>query len=185
MFNQLEQFDPKLTKLIGWIVTMLSLIICALVLPARFPGMTLMGLSPNWLLIWLVAWSINRPVLITIMAGVALGLLQDAMTIPSDVSLAPTHAIGMAIAGGLTSLLQKQRYIQEDFISIALIVFGMAVISETAIAVQLTLLGHDLTTVWTLQQRIALSSAILSSLWSPVLHFPMSRWWRWLEHIDN
>lgn len=180
-----NRFDARLTKLFGLVITLVSLLICALALPTRWPGMTLMGIAPNWLLIWLVAWSIKRPVIIAVMAGVALGFLQDAMTIPKDAILAPTHAIGMAIAGGVTALLQKQRYIQEDFISVSLIVFGMSVISETAIAVQLTIAGRNIDTVWALQQRIALSSAILSSLWSPVLHFPMSRLWQWLEQADE
>jgi rod shape-determining protein MreD len=100
-------------------------------------------------------------------------------------SIAPTHALGLAIAGGLTSLLQKQRYVQEDFISIALIVFGMAVIVETMHAVQLTAMGSGMDNVWVLQQRIALSSAILSSLWSPVIYFPLSRWWRSLERKED
>jgi hypothetical protein len=39
--------------------------------------------------------------------------------------------------------------------------------------------------VWTLQQRIALSSAILSSLWSPAIYFPLSRWWRSLEKQED
>ena len=70
---------------------------------------------------------------------------------------------------------------QEDFISIALIVFGMAVIVETMHALQLTVMGTAISNVWNLQQRIALSSAILSSLWSPAIYFPLSRWWRSLE----
>ncbi|GBO56522.1 rod shape-determining protein MreD [Pseudanabaena sp. lw0831] len=150
----------------------------------RFPGMTLMGIAPNWLLIWLVAWSVNRPVLLSVMVGIALGFIQDGMTF-SGMIIAPTHALGLAIAGGLTSLLQKQRYVQEDFISIALIVFGMAVIVETIHAVQLTVMGAGMDNVWTLQQRIALSSAILSSLWSPVIYFPLSRWWRSLEKQED
>jgi len=161
--------------IVGWFVRIFSLGLCALALYTRFPFMTLLGLSPNWLLIWLVVWSINRPVILAATAGVSLGLIQDAMTIPSDSGSAPTHIMGMAIAGALTALLQKERYIQEDFISIALIVFGMTVISETAIALQLTFSGQDIAQVWELQQRITLASAILSSLWSPVLHFPLSR----------
>jgi len=39
-------------------------------------------------------------------------------------------------SGILTARLQKQRYIQEDFISVALIVFGMAVLAETVTALQ-------------------------------------------------
>lgn len=143
-----------------------------------------MGIAPNWLLIWLVAWSVNRPVLLSVMVGVALGFIQDGMTF-SGMSVTPTHALGLAIAGGLTSLLQKQRYMQEDFISIALIVFGMAVIVETMHAVQLTALRINIDNVWILQQRIALSSAILSSLWSPVIYFPLSRWWRSLERKED
>jgi rod shape-determining protein MreD len=47
----------------------------------------------------------------------------------------------MALVAVLTALLQKQRYVQEDFMSLALIVFGMSVVSETAIALQMTVLG--------------------------------------------
>ncbi len=171
-------------KLLNWAVTIGSVLVCILAMYTRFAGMTLMGLAPNWLLIWLVAWSVNRPVFLAVMTGIALGLVQDGMTIV-DMRAAPTHALGLAIAGGLTSLLQKQKYVQEDFISIALIVFGMSVIVETMHAVQLTFMGSAMNNVWTLQQRIALSSAILSSLWSPVIYFPLSLWWRSLEKKED
>ncbi|MEY3305856.1 MAG: rod shape-determining protein MreD [Pseudanabaena sp.] len=171
-------------KFLNWAVTIGSLLICILAMYTRFPGMTLMGITPNWLLIWLVTWSVNRPVFLSVMAGVAIGFIQDGMTFV-DMHVSPTHALGLAITGGLTSLLQKQRYMQEDFISIALIVFGMAVIVETMHAVQLTTMGADMDNVWTLQQRIALSSAILSSLWSPAIYFPLSRWWRSLEKQED
>lgn len=172
------------TKLLNWSVTIGSLLICILAMYTRFPGMTLMGIAPNWLLIWLVAWSVNRPVFLAVMVGISLGLIQDGMTIAS-MGAAPTHALGLAIAGGVTSLLQKQKYMQEDFISIALIVFGMAVIVETMHAVQLTFMGTRMENIWTLQQRIALSSAILSSLWSPAIYFPLSRWWRSLARNED
>jgi len=171
-------------KFLNWAVTIGSILVCTLAMYTRFPGMTLMGIAPNWLLIWLVTWSVNRPVFLSVMAGVALGLLQDGMTF-ADIKNTPTHTLGLAIAGGITALLQKQRYIQEDFISIALIVFGMAVIVETMHAVQLTFMGAGMDNVWTLQQRIALSSAILSSLWSPAIYFPLSRWWRSLERQED
>jgi len=171
-------------KFLNWSVTIGSLIICILAMYTRIPGMSLMGLAPNWLLIWLVAWSVNRPLFLSAIAGIALGFVQDSMTF-ADTITAPTHALGLAIAGGLTSLLQKQRYMQEDFISIALIVFGMAVIVETMHAIQLTVMGANIDNVWNLQQRIALSSAILSSLWSPVIYFPLSRWWRSMERAKE
>ncbi len=172
------------TKLLNWVVTVGSLLICILAMYTRFPGMTLMGISPNWLLIWLVAWSVNRPVVLSVMVGLALGMVQDGMTFV-DMSAAPTHSLGLAIAGGITALLQKQKYMQEDFISIALIVFGMAVIVETMHAVQLTFVKARMDNIWILQQRIALSSAILSSLWSPAIYFPLSRWWRSLERKED
>jgi rod shape-determining protein MreD len=171
-------------KLLNWVVTIASLFLCILAMYTRFPGMTLMGISPNWLLIWLVAWSVNRPVFLSVMVGISLGIVQDGMTF-ADVRIAPTHVLGLAIAGGITSLLQKQRYMQEDFISIALIVFGMAVIVETMHAVQLTVMGAKIANVWALHQLIALSSAILSSLWSPVIYFPLSRWWRSMDRQED
>lgn len=170
-----QELESKFGVIAIGFINILSLGFCALALYARFPFMTLLGLSPNWLLIWLVIWSINRPVILAVVAGISLGLIQDAMTIPAGITMAPTHVLGMAIAGGLTALLQKERYIQENFISTALIVFGMTVITETVIAVQLTLLGQNISEIWQLQQRIALATAILSSLWSPILHFPLAR----------
>ncbi|AFY70495.1 rod shape-determining protein MreD [Thalassoporum mexicanum PCC 7367] len=181
MLRTLEKLNPRLLRPIGWLVTLGSLFLCLLLMPLRLPGFTLFDLAPNWLLIWLVTWSINKPVVVAAIAGVSVGLLQDAMTIPGDISLAPTRAISMALVAILTALLQKQRYVQEDFVSIALIVFGMSVVSETAIALQLTVLGRDLSQVWLMQQRITLTTAVLNSLWSPALYFPLSRWWRWLE----
>jgi rod shape-determining protein MreD len=113
-------------------------------------------------------------------AGLALGWIQDGMTSPH-----PTHAISLAIIGVLTALLQKQRYIKEDFISIALIVFGMAILAETITAMQFSLTGfgnpvvanRSLAEIWVYHQRIALSSAILSSLWAPAVYYPLNRWW--------
>jgi len=67
-------------------------------------------------------------------AGLALGLLRW-----HDVTH-PTHALSLALVGILTARLQKQRYIQEDFISVALIVFGMAVLAETVTALQFSFL---------------------------------------------
>jgi rod shape-determining protein MreD len=164
---------PLSRPVLNGAVTVGSVLLCLLVLPMRLPGMELAGISPNWLLIWVVAWSVKRVVWQGAMAGLILGLLQDGMTSPE-----PTHAIGLMIVGALTAKIQKQRYVQEDFISVALIVFLMAVISETVTALQFTFLGgRSLAEIWTYHQYIALSSAILSSLWAPVVYFPLNRWW--------
>ncbi|MEN9202172.1 MAG: rod shape-determining protein MreD [Thermostichus sp. DG_1_6_bins_120] len=174
----------------------------------RGPGLELAGLTPDWPLIWVVCWSVRRNPWQGAVAGITLGLLQDALTSPH-----PTHALGLAVVGILTARLQKQRYIQEDFISVALIVFGMVVIAETLMALQWMLLttwqgsdGMNLTemetfvdelwnpiqpsstlsgdgtrsleSIWWNHQRNALTSAILSSLWAPALYLPLSHWWQ-------
>ncbi len=153
--------------------------ICILLLPSRFPGTTLMGYGTNWLLIWLVGWSLHRPVPIAVGAGICLGLLQDSLVLPPDAGIFPSHSLGLALSGGLTAMLQKQRYMQEDFISVALIVFGMAVITETVNALQRSFIGMEVVQVWSDHQRIALSSAVLTSLWSPACYFPLSQLRHW------
>jgi len=121
-----------------------------------------------------------------ILAGLVLGWLQDGMT-----AAHPTHALSLMIVGALTARLQKQRYIQEDFISIALIVFGMAVLAETIIAVQFSVqtfgsaIGWDLGNIWLYHQQIALASAILSSLWAPAVYYPLNRWWEQIAAIEQ
>lgn len=164
----------------NWVVTIGSVYLCLLVLHTRLPGMNILGIGPNWLLIWVVAWSISRTPFEGAIAGIVLGLLQDSHTAPF-----PTHAVGLAVAGILTALLHRRRLIEEDLISVALIVFGLAVITETAMALQLTFqlisgnspLYADLGSIWQHHQRVALSSAILSSLWAPALYYPLKRWW--------
>ena len=154
-----------------------SVTLCLLLLPTRLPGMELLGIGPNWLLIWVVVWSIKRTPVQGAIAGTALGLVQDGMT-----SVYPSHIFSLVLVGMLTALMQKQRYIQEDFISVALIVFGMALLAETAIAIQYCFQGtREMGEVWADYQRIALASAILSSLWAPVLYYPLNRWWEQIK----
>lgn len=176
-------------RILNWSVTIGSVILCALLLLVRLPGMELLGLSPNWLLIWVVAWSVNRTAFQGAIAGIVLGLLQDSMTFPF-----PSHAISLAVVGILTARLKKKRYIQEDFISVALIVFGMAALAETIMALQFTLTdpvfrgdsfaSRSLGEIWTEHQRIALASAILSSLWAPVVYYPLNHWWKKMHLLE-
>ncbi|MEM6450352.1 MAG: rod shape-determining protein MreD [Cyanobacteria bacterium P01_D01_bin.105] len=164
----------------NWLVTIGSVYLCLLILPMRLPGMEILGVGPNWLLIWVVVWSISRTPFEGLVAGITLGLLQDSHT-----ATFPTHALGLAIAGIITAQLHKRRFIEEDLISVALIVFGLAVITETTMALQLSAqlifgdipLYANLETIWQYHQRVALSSAILSSLWAPALYYPLKRWW--------
>lgn len=183
------QSHPYNRLALNWVVTIASVLFCLLVLPARLPGMELNGIAPNWLLIWVVAWSVKRTVLEGALAGLVLGLMQDGMTSPQ-----PTHALSLIVVGVLTAKIQKQRYIQEDFISVALIVFGMAVVAETVTALQFSWQGmwgsksspgfRILIEIWTYHQRVALSSAILSSLWAPAVYYPLNRWWERMNLVE-
>jgi rod shape-determining protein MreD len=178
---QILDRNPSLKRVVGYGLTGLSVLVCLLLLPTRFPGMELAGIGPNWLLVWVVAWSLKRSVWSGMTAGFVLGLLQDAMT-----ENQPTHALSLMAIGFLTSRLQKQRFLQEDFISVALVTFGMAVVAETILALQFSFLGtRTLIDIWKHHQLIALSSAILSSLWAPVLYFPLNQGWRWSGIEDD
>lgn len=177
----ISHLSPWARQVLNWAVTATSVFLCLLVLPTRLPGMELLGIAPNWLLIWVVAWSVKRTAPQGAIAGLALGLIQDGMTAPE-----PSHAVSLAIVGILTARIQKQRYIQEDFISVALIVFGMAVLAEAISAIQFSLQAeHQLSDIWVYHQRIALSSAILSSLWAPVVYYPLNRWWEQMSVLEQ
>ncbi|MBJ7297125.1 MAG: rod shape-determining protein MreD [Nostocales cyanobacterium LE14-WE4] len=177
----LALWHPWWHQFMDRMVIFLTVMLCLLMLPTRLPGMELLGIGPNWLLIWVVAWSVNRSVFSGLLSGVILGLLQDAMTSPD-----PTHALSLGIVGMLTALMQKQRFIQEDFISIALIVFAMAVVADTIFAFQLSWVGNrHAASIWTYYQRATLASAILSSLWAPVVYYPLNRWWQQMKLIRN
>ncbi|MBW4520880.1 MAG: rod shape-determining protein MreD [Scytolyngbya sp. HA4215-MV1] len=179
--KEIERWHPISQVALNWAITAGSVLICLLMLPTRLPGMELAGVSPNWLLIWVVAWSVKRSPFQGAIAGLVLGLIQDGLTSPH-----PTHALSLALVGFFTARLRKQRYIQEDFISVALIVFAMAVVAETVIALQFTLQDkRSLAEIWTYHQFIALSSAILSSLWAPILYFPLKRWWEWVSSLEQ
>ncbi|MBP0021568.1 MAG: rod shape-determining protein MreD [Cyanobacteria bacterium SBLK] len=202
------EVSPRLRQIFDWLIIIGSVLICLLVLPTRLPGTELLGIRPNWLLIWVVVWSVKRTPIQGAIAGIALGLIQDGMTaldgidvidgfdytIPIDpnnpidnVSLSyPSHIWSLTVVGIITGFIDKKRYIQEDFISIALIVFGGAVISETITAVQYSLQGiRNVALVWTEHQRIALSSAVISSLWAPVIYYPLNRWWEFKKEKEQ
>ena len=153
-----------------------SAIFCILLMQVRMPVIEIFDIGPNWVLIWLVTWSIKRPIFHAAITGLVLGLVLDGMS-----GSMPTHVYPLMVVGILTVLLYRLfvKKIQEDFISVALIVFGMAILFETLRALQFGQIGdRNLADLWVYQQQVALSSAILSSLWAPVIHFPLHRWWR-------
>jgi len=79
----------------------------------------------------------------------------------------------------LTARIQKHKYIQEDIVSVALIVFGTAILNETVMAIQYSFWNDRLLiNTWLDHQRIALASAILTSLWAPAVYLPLNFWWQ-------
>jgi rod shape-determining protein MreD len=182
------RMSARSRQFLHFAVTFASVLLCILILPTRMPGMELLGISPNWLLIWVVAWSIKRKrtVLGAASMGLVLGFLQDGMT-----SAHPTHAVSLVAVGVLTVVLLKTwsipaDIVERDPIPIALIVFGMAVVAEAVMGLQFVMMSdRSLMQIWSDHQRVALCSAILSSLWAPVIYFPLNRLWEMTRNLEH
>jgi rod shape-determining protein MreD len=172
-FGQLLMLSPLLTSVT---VTVLSVVLCSLLAFGRLPGMAIAGIGPNWLLVWVVIWSLKRSAWMGAVAGLVLGLIQDGLTTPE-----PTHVWSLVLVGVLTARLEKERFVQEDFITVAMVVFVMTMIGETVMAIQFSLIpqGPSLGEIWSYHPKILLSSAILSSLWAPILYWPLNKVWQW------
>ena len=135
--------------------------------------MELLGITPNWFLIWLITWSVKRNLWPSVTAAIVLGLLQDSLT-----EIYPSHILSLVTVAILTAKTYKQKYIKEDIISMMLIVFGMAIISETITALQYSIKAYQpLLDIWINYQKISLCSAIISSLWTPFIYYPLNYWW--------
>jgi rod shape-determining protein MreD len=168
-----------------------SVLLCMLLLPTRWPGMELLGIAPNWLMLWVVAWSVKRSVWEGAVAGVMLGILHDSLSGSRwpDRLLLPSHVLGLVVVGVLTALLQKQRYIQEELASIALITFFMGFVNEGVTAIQYLLQSQQpvmdfSNPLWQRYQQVAIATAVLGSLWMPVLYLPLNWWWQKVEDAE-
>ncbi len=163
------------------LITTSSVVISCFLMLLRLPGMELLGISPNWLLIWVVAWGMKRRVWQGAIAGIALGYIADGLSVAS-----PSHILSLFSVGVLTASLQKHKYIGEDFISVALIVFFMTIVAETTFAIQYV--GQEiapLDQIWQQYQRITITSAIINSLWSPAFYYPCDRWWSRVRYLEK
>ena len=151
-----------------------SVMVCTMLMLLNIPGLELFGITPNWLLIWVVTWSAKRSVWEAALAGIALGWIHDAIIIS-----VPSHVFSFVVVGVITASLNKQKYLEEDFISVALIVFFMTLIGEIIVAFQY-LRQHfsDFSLILLDYKRIVLTSALITSLWSPLIYFPLNRWWQ-------
>jgi rod shape-determining protein MreD len=159
--------------LLNIVITVASVIFCCLLSLLHLPGMELLGVTPNWLLIWIVTWSIKRSIWYAAIASVALGWIYDGLTVNS-----PSHVLSLVVVGVITASLNKERYTEEDFVSIALIVFIMTIMAETILALQyLWLQIRSFTDIWQDYLRISATSAVITSLWTPAIYIPLHSWW--------
>lgn len=183
--------------LVNAAITGLSAALCLFLLPIRLPGMSLLGIGPNWVLIWVAAWSICRVPWLGALAGCLMGLAQDAVVVASSPSgagvaqeslmtIAPSHAVGLTLAGFVIALFQRRRIIEDDLVALVLLIFGTAILTETVMAGLYIFQDEALeAAVWTHHQRLALSSAILSSLWGPAIYFPLKIWWQAIANVEK
>ena len=147
----------------------------------HIPGIELLQTNPNWLLIWVVSWSLQRSVWQGAIAGLITGWIYDGMTISS-----PSHVVSLVLVGVFTSALQKQKYIGEDFISVALIVFFMTVLAETIFALQYIMQSFlSISEVWQQYQQIVITTAIITSLWSPAFYYPFNFWQERVKQLEK
>ena len=134
--------------------------------------MEILKVGPNWLVIWLVTWSLSHSRLEAIVAAISLGLVLDALT-----SAYPTHLLGLVAVAWLTSQ-DKNHHSSYNIILVMLRVFVLVLLVEGIMAIQYLWLNFSfLDEVWLSYQRIGISSALLSSLWTPFLYYPLHKWW--------
>ncbi|MDJ0903143.1 MAG: rod shape-determining protein MreD [Xenococcus sp. MO_188.B8] len=151
-----------------------SVTLCSMLMLLNFPGMAILGITPNWLLILVIVWSVKRPIWQAAIAGISLGLIYDGITIST-----PSHILSLVIVGVITASLNKQKYLGEDLVSVALIAFFMAIIAETIVALQYIweqILPVD--QIWQDYQRGMIISALINSLWTPAVYFPFNKYWK-------
>lgn len=181
MLPSKRQTSIDIIKIINILFVLASVCLCSILMLIHIPGMELLDTNPNWLLIWVVAWGIKHTVWQGAIAGLILGCIYDGISLSS-----PSHVLGFVMVGTLTSALQKQKYIGEDFISIAFIVFFMTILAESVYAVQYAKV-HFLNPgqVFIKYKQIAIISAIITSLWSPAFYYPFSIWHNKMKQIER
>lgn len=157
-------------EILNILLIVISVAVCSLLMLLDIPGMELLETNPNWLLTWVIAWSLKRTVWQSAIAGLAIGWIYDGIAIG-----VPSHVPSLVLVAVFTASLQKQKYLGEDFISIALVVFFMTFLAEAVYAVQYTIYYLiPLTEAVDKYQHIAIISAIITSIWSPAFYYPFN-----------
>lgn len=169
-----SQRSVDILKIFNILFIFFSVVICSILMLVDIPGIELLETNPNWLLIWLVAWSIKRTIWQGAIAGLVIGWIYDGIGVYS-----PSHVLSFVLVGIFTSGLQKQKYIGEDFISVAFVVFFMTIFAETIFAWQYaTEYLLSISEVMQKYKQIVIISAIITSLWSPAFYYPFNLWYQ-------
>ena len=186
----IANLPPLLRTGLNLSILIASVCLCLLLLPTRLPGMEIIGVGPSWLVMWTIAWSLNRSIWHAATAGIVLGLIQDAMTFPTTATLGtiPTHVLSLTTVGVLTVWLYKRRYLSDTILSVSIATFLLTIVSELTSGLQYLLqmtieqsLAASLDSfsyLWTNQSPVILIAAILSGLWMPILYYPLNLWWQ-------
>jgi rod shape-determining protein MreD len=165
-----KSFD--ILKVVNLLFVTASIAICIILMLVDIPGMELLEVNPNWLLIWVVAWSMNRTLWQSAIAGLIVGCIYDGITLGN-----PSHILSFMVVGVVTSSLKTQKYLGEDFISVAFVVFFMTFLSEAIFAWEYGRLHlMNMTDLLQKYQQVAIISAIITSLWSPAFYYPVNLW---------
>ncbi len=165
-----KTFD--LLSVINLLFVAASITLCTILMVVDIPGMELLEVNPNWLLIWVVAWSLKRTVWHGAIAGIIMGCIYDSITLSN-----PSHVFSFVLVGVITSSLKTQKYLGEDFISVAFVVFFMTIFSEAVFAWQYSRTYFiGIAEAVQKYQQVVIISAIITSLWSPALYYPMNLW---------
>ncbi len=171
--------------------------LCLMLTPTRFPGMEILGVGPNWLVMWTIAWSLHRSLWSAATAGIVLGLIQDAMTFPAATTLGsiPTHVLSLTVVGVLTFWLHKHRYVDDTILPVAIttalltfvaeVVLGAQYLLQTAIGQSIAVSLDSLNYLATNQASVMLVSAVLSGLWMPIIYYPLHLWWQKILAASN
>ncbi len=176
-----NQTSIDILKIFNILLLSLSVFVCSMLMLFHIPGMELLETNPNWLLIWLIAWSIKQTAWQGAIAGLIIGWIYDGITVSS-----PSHVLSFVLVGVLTAGLQKQKYLGEDFISVAFIVFFMTILAETVFAWQYSRYHFlSLAQVSQKYQEIVIISAIITSLWSPVFYYPFNLWRNQIQRLEK
>jgi rod shape-determining protein MreD len=171
--------------------------ICLMLSPTRFPGMEILGVGPNWLVMWTIAWSLHRSLWHAATAGIVLGLIQDAMTFPAATTLGsiPTHVVSLTTVAVLTFWLHKHRYLDDTILPVAIMTALLTFLAEFMLGAQhllQTALGQSIEASLDSLNYLALNqsstiliSAVLSGLWMPIIYYPLHLWWQKIFAASN